>query len=78
MVSVEGKVPVKTISKTFAASGKTEKLVYQTLSDLGFQKGKVRNPYGASSAHHCIALCIECAQNDDLPDFIERSKSGHA
>lgn len=40
-VDPKGKVPVKVISKTFA-SGKTEKLVYQCLSDLGLPNGKVR------------------------------------
>ncbi|XP_054000864.1 1-phosphatidylinositol 4,5-bisphosphate phosphodiesterase-like isoform X1 [Hylaeus anthracinus] len=38
-VDPKGKVPVKVISKTFA-SGKTEKLVYQCLSDLGLPSGK--------------------------------------
>ena len=38
-VDPKGKVPVKVISKTFA-SGKTEKLVYQCLSDLGLPNGK--------------------------------------
>lgn len=39
-VDPKGKVPVKVISKTFA-SGKTEKLVYQGLSELGLPSGKV-------------------------------------
>lgn len=39
-VDPKGKVPVKVISKTFA-SGKTEKLVYQGLADLGLPNGKV-------------------------------------
>ena len=39
-VDPKGKVPVKVISKTFA-SGKTEKLVYQGLADLGLPSGKV-------------------------------------
>ncbi|XP_076176360.1 1-phosphatidylinositol 4,5-bisphosphate phosphodiesterase [Ptiloglossa arizonensis] len=38
-VDPKGKVPVKVISKTFA-SGKTEKLVYQGLSELGLPSGK--------------------------------------
>ncbi|XP_043498310.1 1-phosphatidylinositol 4,5-bisphosphate phosphodiesterase isoform X2 [Polistes fuscatus] len=38
-VDPKGKVPVKIISKTFA-SGKTEKLVYQGLADLGLPNGK--------------------------------------
>ncbi|XP_015595890.1 1-phosphatidylinositol 4,5-bisphosphate phosphodiesterase [Cephus cinctus] len=38
-VDPKGKVPVKVISKTFA-SGKTEKLVYQGLADLGLPSGK--------------------------------------
>lgn len=36
----KGKVPVKVIARTFA-SGKTEKLVYQCLADLGLPSGKV-------------------------------------
>ena len=40
-VDPKGKVPVKVISKTFA-SGKTEKLVYQALADLGLPNGKAR------------------------------------
>lgn len=40
LVDVNGKVPVKVIARTFA-SGKTEKLVYQCLADLGLPSGKV-------------------------------------
>lgn len=36
----KGKVPVKVVARTFA-SGKTEKLVYQCLSDLSLPSGKV-------------------------------------
>jgi len=36
-----GKIPVRSIVKTFA-SGKTEKLVYQSLQDLGLPSEKVR------------------------------------
>ncbi|XP_065226252.1 1-phosphatidylinositol 4,5-bisphosphate phosphodiesterase-like isoform X1 [Planococcus citri] len=39
LVEVSGKVPVKVIARTFA-SGKTEKMVYQCLSDLGLPSGK--------------------------------------
>ncbi|PSN37639.1 1-phosphatidylinositol 4 [Blattella germanica] len=35
----KGKVPVKVVARTFA-SGKTEKLVYQCLTDLGLPSGK--------------------------------------
>ncbi|KAK9876536.1 hypothetical protein WA026_013909 [Henosepilachna vigintioctopunctata] len=38
-VDPRGKVPVKVVARTFA-SGKTEKLVYQCLSDLGLPSGK--------------------------------------
>lgn len=41
LVDPNGKVPVKVVARTFA-SGKTEKLVYQCLSDLGLPSGKVR------------------------------------
>lgn len=40
LVDVKGKVPVKVIARTFA-SGKTEKLVYQGLQELGLPNGKV-------------------------------------
>lgn len=40
LVDVAGNVPVKVIARTFA-SGKTEKLVYQCLADLGLPSGKV-------------------------------------
>uniref|UniRef100_A0A1Q3FK53 1-phosphatidylinositol 4,5-bisphosphate phosphodiesterase n=1 Tax=Culex tarsalis TaxID=7177 RepID=A0A1Q3FK53_CULTA len=39
LVDAKGKVPVKVVAKTFA-SGKTEKLVYQILSDLGLPSSK--------------------------------------
>ena len=39
--TVDGNVSVRAIAKTFA-SGKTEKLVYQTLADCGLPSGKVR------------------------------------
>ncbi|KAK7603889.1 hypothetical protein V9T40_004162 [Parthenolecanium corni] len=39
LVDVAGNVPVKVIARTFA-SGKTEKLVYQCLADLGLPSGK--------------------------------------
>lgn len=38
-VDVKGRVPVKVVARTFA-SGKTEKMVYQCLSDLGLPSGK--------------------------------------
>jgi len=39
MVSVNGLVPVRHLTKTFA-SGKTEKMVYQALADVGLPNGK--------------------------------------
>lgn len=42
-VDAKGKVPVKVITKTFA-SGKTEKLIYQGLQELGLPNGKVKIP----------------------------------
>lgn len=41
MTAPNGKVPVKVIARTFA-SGKTEKFVYQCLSDLELPSDKVR------------------------------------
>lgn len=40
LVDKTGKVPVKVVARTFA-SGKTEKLVYQCLQELGLPSGKV-------------------------------------
>lgn len=40
LIDPNGKVPVKVVARTFA-SGKTEKLVYQCLADLGLSSGKV-------------------------------------
>ncbi|KAL1455586.1 hypothetical protein WDU94_009670 [Cyamophila willieti] len=39
LVESKGKVPVKVVARTFA-SGKTEKLVYQTMAELGLPSGK--------------------------------------
>lgn len=39
MVDTKGKIPVKVIAKTFA-SGKTEKLVYQSITDVGLPGDK--------------------------------------
>ena len=41
MVDAAGKIPIKSIVKTFA-SGKTEKLVYTTLQELELPCEKVR------------------------------------
>lgn len=40
-VNPNQKIPVRTISKTFA-SGKTEKFIFQSLKELGLPSGKVR------------------------------------
>lgn len=39
LVDARGRVPVKVVARTFA-SGKTEKMVYQCLSELGLPSGK--------------------------------------
>lgn len=39
MVNVNGKIPVRSITRTFA-SGKTERMIMQCLKDLGFPSGK--------------------------------------
>lgn len=39
LVDPKGKVPVKVVVRTFS-SGKTEKLVYQCLQELGLPSGK--------------------------------------
>lgn len=52
--TVDGSVSVKAIARTFA-SGKTEKLVYQTLSECDLPSGKVRQPVRqqGNSSHWC-------------------------
>ncbi len=45
--TVDEKVSVRAIAKTFA-SGKTEKLVYQTLAELGLPSEKVRDTQKAT------------------------------
>lgn len=42
LVEKGGKIPVKTVAKTFA-SGKTEKLVYQCFKDVGLPDDKSAN-----------------------------------
>lgn len=54
----KGKVPVKVVARTFA-SGKTEKLVYQCLSDLGLPSGKVR---GIRKYHYTNVTIEECVK----------------
>ncbi|ESO08873.1 hypothetical protein HELRODRAFT_109918 [Helobdella robusta] len=39
MVNTNGKIPVRSVSRTFA-SGRTERLIMQSLKDLGFPSGK--------------------------------------
>lgn len=39
LVDTKGRVPVKVVARTFA-SGKTEKMVYQCLAELGLPSGK--------------------------------------
>ena len=52
--TVDGQVSVRAIAKTFA-SGKTEKLVYQTLAECGLPNGKVNmNILIAIGFSHCI------------------------
>ena len=41
MVNPNNKIPVRSITRTFA-SGKTEKMVMQALEELGLPGGKVR------------------------------------
>lgn len=38
-LNVNKKIPVRSITRTFA-SGKTEKIIFQCLKDLGFPSGK--------------------------------------
>ena len=52
--TVDGQVSVRAIAKTFA-SGKTEKLVYQTLAECGLPNGKVNiNILIAIGLGHCF------------------------
>ena len=50
--TVDGQVSVRAIAKTFA-SGKTEKLVYQTLAECGLPNGKVRECLNAIESSDC-------------------------
>ncbi|XP_078261751.1 1-phosphatidylinositol 4,5-bisphosphate phosphodiesterase beta-4 isoform X2 [Rhinoraja longicauda] len=40
LTNVNGKIPVRSITRTFA-SGKTEKVIFQVLKELGFPSGKI-------------------------------------
>lgn len=39
-LNAAGRIPVRSITRTFA-SGKTEKILFQNLKELGFPSGKV-------------------------------------
>lgn len=60
MVTVDGNVSVRAIAKTFA-SGKTEKLVYQTLAEVGLPSEKVITQKSPLSLYpdckHIFAVC---------------------
>lgn len=57
--TVDGQVSVRAIAKTFA-SGKTEKLVYQTLAECGLPNGKVRECVWSSRKY---LLCSPVTRN---------------
>ncbi len=40
LVNSDHRIPVRSVTRTFA-SGKTEKIIFQCLKDLGFPHGKV-------------------------------------
>lgn len=56
-VDVSGKIPVKVIARTFA-SGKTEKLIYQTFAELGLPSEKVGFPHHVSRLLPSFRLLI--------------------
>ncbi len=41
-VNPRGKIPVRVVTKTFA-SGRNERIIFQSLKDLGLPSGKVRS-----------------------------------
>lgn len=58
LVDPNKKVPVKVVARTFA-SGKTEKLVYQCLSDLGLPSGKVKDDCIHNMYPSVFLLCVK-------------------
>jgi hypothetical protein len=60
----KGKVPVKVVARTFA-SGKTEKLVYQCLSDLGLPSGKV-----GRNRKHCYTSVTK-EEYSEISDYFD-------
>lgn len=57
MVNSSGKIPVRSITRTFA-SGKTEKMVMQCLEELGLPGGKVGRTMICMTLNQM--MCIEC------------------
>ena len=53
--TVDGNVSVRAIAKTFA-SGKTERLVYQTLAECDLPSGKVSTQNGQVFTHSTVEL----------------------
>lgn len=72
LIDPNGKVPVKVVARTFA-SGKTEKLVYQCLADLGLSSGKVRGERNKNKKKRKRKTRIALAKSfDEIDEFAER------
>ncbi|RZF37730.1 hypothetical protein LSTR_LSTR003141 [Laodelphax striatellus] len=78
LVDPKGKVPVKVVSKTFA-SGKTEKYVYQCLSDLGLPSGKndVIEP-GDFTFEKFYELYHKICPRNDIEELFQQITQGKA
>jgi len=69
--TVEGAVSVRAVAKTFA-SGKTEKLVYQTLAECDMPCGKVRRGEGEAIGERRQAVRV----NPEVEDTREARRRG--
>ncbi|KAF7391274.1 hypothetical protein V1477_008936 [Vespula maculifrons] len=77
-VDPKGKVPVKVISKTFA-SGKTEKLVYQGLADLGLPNGKNdKIEPSAFTFEKFYSLYFKICPRNDIEELFQSITKGKA
>ena len=57
--TIDGKVSVRAIAKTFASGKTAEKFVYQTLAECDLPSGKVRNLYSlAPGTRSCLTSAI--------------------
>ncbi|XP_034942124.1 1-phosphatidylinositol 4,5-bisphosphate phosphodiesterase-like [Chelonus insularis] len=75
-VDPKGKLPVKVIAKTFA-SGKTEKLVFQCLSEMGLPNGKSdKMEVSAFTLEHFTTLYFKVCPRNDIEELFQTITSG--